>query len=90
MTKDDLVRVRHMLDSSMEAVCFTQNKSRQDLNSERQLVLSLVKLVEIIGEAASKVTKEYQLQSPQIPWQSIINMRNKLIHTKLQSNEYYL
>ena len=69
-----------MLDSASEAVSFVKDKTRQSLDKERQLVLSLVKLIEIIGEAASKITNECRWETPQIPWKNIITMRNRLIH----------
>lgn len=52
MYKDDSVRLLHMLDAAQEAMGFVQGRARSDLNSDRQLVLALVKEVEIIGEAA--------------------------------------
>jgi uncharacterized protein with HEPN domain len=52
MRRDDLIRIRHMLDAAKEALSFAQNKSRADLDSDRMLVLSIVKSIEIIGEAA--------------------------------------
>lgn len=80
MRKDDPVRLRHMLDAAREAVSFIKNKNRSSLDSDRVLVLGLVKSIEIIGEAAANVTKECQYKLPQIPWQNIIGMRNRLIH----------
>jgi len=56
MAKDDLVRLRHMLDSASEAVELIQGISRTDLDTNRVLSLALVRLLEIVGEAASKVT----------------------------------
>jgi uncharacterized protein with HEPN domain len=44
------------------------------------LILSIVKSVEIIGEAASKVSSEGREASPEIPWADIAAMRNRLIH----------
>ena len=44
------------------------------------LVLSLVKELEIIGEAAGKVSDEIRSQYGAIPWQDISGMRNRLIH----------
>jgi len=79
MQKDDLVRLRHMLDAAREALSFSSGKSRADLNSDRMLVLSLVKDIEIIGEAASKVSRDTRKLS-EIPWQDIIDMRNHLTH----------
>ena len=50
-----LVRLRHMLDSAMEAVELIRGKSRTDLDTNRVLSLALVRLLEIVeGEAASK------------------------------------
>lgn len=80
MLKDDLVRLRHMLDAAKEALSFTTGKSRSDLNTNRMLVLSLVKDIEIIGEAASKISVEVKTKNPDIPWIDIVDMRNHLIH----------
>ena len=54
--------------------------ARSDLDANRQLSLSLIRLLEIIGEAASGVSDEYRKKYPQIPWQQMIGMRNRLIH----------
>jgi uncharacterized protein with HEPN domain len=43
-------------------------------------VLSIVKSIEIIGEAASTITKEFRKKHKKIPWANIIAMRNRLIH----------
>ena len=80
MHKDDLIRFRHMLDAAKEAISFIKGKKRSDLDTDRMLVLSLVKSIEIMGEAASKVTKESRDGHPEIPWLNIIGMRNRLIH----------
>ena len=58
MREDDLIRFRHMLDAAREAVAFVRGRTRLDLNSDRQLVLALVKDIEIIGEAAYQVTTD--------------------------------
>lgn len=80
MNKDDVVRLHHMLDAAREAEAFAQNRSRSDLDSDRMLALSLLKLIEIIGEAAATISKESRSQLPQIPWPSIVGMRNRLVH----------
>ena len=80
MQKDDLIRLRHMLDAAQEAISFVAGKSRRDLNLNRMLALSLVKDIEIIGEAASKITLKTREQLAQVPWAMIIGMRNRLIH----------
>ena len=80
MRKDDRIRVRHMLDAALEAMAFSKNKERGDLDKERMLVLSLVKSIEIVGEAASKVSQDTRDHYPEIPWANIVGMRNRLIH----------
>ena len=77
---DDQTRLRHMRDAAVEATRFAQGRSRESLNTDRMLALSLVKLVEIMGEAASRVSQETRSQLPRIPWVQIISMRNRLTH----------
>jgi len=57
MLPHDVTRLRHMIDSAKEALEFTNGKSRSDLDDERILSLAIIKSIEIIGEAASKVSK---------------------------------
>ena len=80
MRKDDRIRVRHMLDTALEAMAFSKNREHSDLDKDRMLVLSLVKSVEIIGEAASKVSQDTRDHYLEIPWANIVGMRNRLIH----------
>ena len=80
MRKDDRVRLQHMLDAANEALAFIHGRIRADLGKDRMLVLSLVKELEIIGEAASKISPETRGQNSAVPWQDISGMRNRLIH----------
>ena len=79
MRKDDIIRLKHMLDAAKEARSFASGKKRSDLDANRQLTLALVKDIEIIGEAASKISEETRTKHPAMPWLDIINMRNRLI-----------
>jgi uncharacterized protein with HEPN domain len=58
MQKADLIRLRHMLDAAKEAVSFAYGKHKDDLRTDRMLTLSVIKAIEMIGEAASKVSTE--------------------------------
>ena len=77
---EPLVRVRHMLDHAREAVEMTEGRSRSDLDADRQLNLALVRLLEVVGEAAARVPEDYRQQHPDIPWRDIADLRNRLIH----------
>jgi uncharacterized protein with HEPN domain len=74
------VRLRHMLDHAREAVDLAKGKSRTDLANTRLLQLGLVRLVEIIGEAAARLPKEERAKYPAIPWEDVVGMRKRLIH----------
>ncbi len=58
MPPDERNRLRHMLEAAQEALEFTAGKSRDDLDHDRQLVLALLKCIEIIGEAAVHVSSQ--------------------------------
>ncbi|MBM3279882.1 MAG: DUF86 domain-containing protein [Candidatus Handelsmanbacteria bacterium] len=69
-----------MLDRAAEAVEMVKGQCRQDLDADRQLNLSLVRLLEIVGEAAARVSEATQRQCPDIPWPAVVGLRNRLIH----------
>lgn len=69
-----------MVDHAREAVAMVQGKSRQDLDQDRKLNLSLVRLLEIVGEAANRIPKQEREHHANIPWAEIIGLRNRLIH----------
>lgn len=76
----DIIRIRHMKDAAKEALSFVRNKTRDDLVKDRKLALSLIKEIEIIGEAASKVGSDLRKKYKDVPWDIIIATRNRLIH----------
>ena len=80
MNDSDLVRLQHMLDAGREALSFLDGRTLDDLKTDRMRALALVKELEIIGEAASKVSEEVRVLSTDIPWPIIVGMRNRLIH----------
>lgn len=55
-------------------------RTRRDLDRDRQLELSLVRLLEVVGEAANRVPRDVQARYPEIPWSAIVGLRNRLIH----------
>ena len=80
MFKDDDVQIRHMLDAAREAVAFVEGRSRPDLDTDRKLNLSLVRLLEIIGEAARGISPEFREAHPDLAWKKMVGMRDHLIH----------
>lgn len=78
--KDDVVRVRHMLDFARKAVQFNKGKSRADLDSNEMLAMATIHLIEVIGEASRTISAELRHQYPEIPWDAISGTRNRLAH----------
>ncbi|MBL7223854.1 MAG: DUF86 domain-containing protein [Candidatus Brocadiae bacterium] len=77
---DPLVCLRHMLDHAREAGEMARGRARSDLDTDRQLQLSLVHLLEIVGEAAARVPPDERIRFQRIQWRDIVDLRNRLIH----------
>jgi len=86
MLRHDAIRLRHMLDAAQEAIAFATGRTRSDLNDSRMLVLSLVKALEIIGEAAFRISPATRTELQDIPWDAIIGMRHRLVHAYFDIN----
>ena len=83
---DDITRLRHMLDATQKVLIFTRNRSREDLDQDDMLALAIVRLIEILGEAAKNISPEIQAQAPQIPWRQITGTRDRLAHAYFDVN----
>ncbi|MDB5481022.1 MAG: uncharacterized protein JWO83_2075 [Caulobacteraceae bacterium] len=80
MRPDDAIRIRHMIEAGETVARFVAGRQRGDIDSDEMLRFALVRAVEIIGEAASRVTQEGREEIPSAPWPDVIFMRNRLIH----------
>lgn len=80
MRKDDEVRIRHMLEAAYEALEMASGRSREDLDNDRMVLHALVRMIEVIGEAAAQVSRETRELHPNLPWRDMTSMRNRLIH----------
>jgi uncharacterized protein with HEPN domain len=80
MSRDDLIRLHHMLEEAKEASASVLGRTRSDLDHNHVWVMGLVKCVEIIGEAAAHIGETTRQRYPQIPWTQLVGMRNRLVH----------
>ena len=78
--RDPAVALRHMLDHAREAAALVQGRSREEVVADRVLSLALVRLLEIIGEAARRVPPQERTQHSDVPWAEIVSLRIRLIH----------
>lgn len=80
MSRPDEVRIRHMVEAAEKALAFSAGRTRGDLDIDEMLRFALVKLVEIVGEAAKQVTDETRKKYPQVAWAESARMRDRLVH----------
>ncbi len=80
MRHEDRVRVLHMIEAAESTARFLAGRNRDDLDRDEMLLFAVVRAIEILGEAASKISPEARAATPEVPWRAITSMRNRLIH----------
>jgi uncharacterized protein with HEPN domain len=78
--RDDGTSLRQMLDHAQELRHLARGKSVADLERDRMFELAVMRLLEVTGEAARRVSEPMRAAHPEIPWADIWGMRNALIH----------
>jgi uncharacterized protein with HEPN domain len=78
--RDPRIALKHMRDHAREALDMIEGRTRGNLDTDRMLSLALVRLLEIVDEAATRVPKEARPRYPAIPWRQLTGLRNRLIH----------
>ena len=81
MEQKDRKALTNMLEMSREAMDLIQNRTREDLDGDKQLTLSLLKYLEMIGSASSRVSRECRSSCGPIPWDDVIEMKQQVVHT---------
>ena len=76
----DPALIKDIIDHASQAVAIAGGRRREDLDTDLQFRYASERLIEIVGEAAGKLSPECRRQQPEIPWNLVIGMRNRLIH----------
>ena len=87
MPKRDRLYCLNMRDYAAQAMTIVADKQRHDFDGDPVLRLALTHLLQIIGEAARRVSQETKDANPEIPWPRIIGMRHRIVHDYLRINE---
>jgi len=87
MFKDDRVYLEHMLEISQKAVKALGNKKRQEYDNDEILLMALAHFIQVIGEAARRVSQPFQDAHPEIPWRQAIGMRHRIVHDYMNVDE---
>lgn len=80
MSPGDRTRLLHMIDAIEAAQRFSAGRARVDLVGDQMLAFALVHSLQIIGEAAARLSPAARQALPDVPWPTIIGMRNRLVH----------
>ncbi len=84
---DDSIYLGHMLDMTRRAVRAIESKTRAQYDEDDILRLGLTHLVQVIGEAARKVSDEFRDEHTEIPWRKIVGMRHRIVHDYMRVDE---
>jgi uncharacterized protein with HEPN domain len=76
---DTIDRLRHIQEAISKIIKYTKRGHRR-FNNEESIQNSIIYYLQIIGEASNAISYEFRSNHPEIPWRSMISMRNKLIH----------
>ena len=80
MRRESSAYVLDMLIAARDALGFVVGLSFENFAADRRTQLSIVKSIEIVGEAASRVDDGIRRAHPEIPWRDIVGMRDRLVH----------
>jgi len=76
----DQSSVLDMLEAASRARSFTRGMSRKRFLTDLKTQAAVVRQIEIIGEAAKRVSDEFRLEHPEVAWRQYAGMRDKMIH----------
>ena len=80
MERDDSVYLRHVIDASERIAEYLDGVNLVQFEKNHLLQDGVIRQLEIVGEAIKRVSKDLRTAYPEVPWQDIAGMRDKLIH----------
>jgi uncharacterized protein with HEPN domain len=80
MQKDDQVYLGHMLDTARKIASKAKGITRDHYDANEDLQMVFAHLVQVLGEAASRVSQAGREQFSDIPWRRIVGMRHRIVH----------
>jgi uncharacterized protein with HEPN domain len=69
-----------MLDAARRAVEFTRDVTLEDFLADEMRGMAVERTLEILGEAARRVSDGFRASHPEIPWRDLVGQRNVLAH----------
>lgn len=76
----DKGRLLHILEAIDNLFEFTDGLSFEEYKSDKILRFAVIKNLEIVGEAAYLLSKEFKAEHAEVEWEAVIYMRHVLVH----------
>ena len=76
----DSVFIAQMVEAAEAALEFTDGQTAESFVDDRLVGYAVVRAVQLVGQAAHRVSAELQAAHPEIPWREMIGMRNVVVH----------
>jgi uncharacterized protein with HEPN domain len=76
----DSIRIRHMIEAVRQALDYAADRNAADIDADPPVKALLIRNLEILGEAASRITPELRAAHQEVPWRDMVDLRNRLIH----------
>jgi uncharacterized protein with HEPN domain len=72
--------VQDILDSINDVRNFIGEMDFENFVKDKKTIYSVVRAIEIIGEATKSVPEEIRTKYPEVPWKKMAGMRDRLAH----------
>ena len=80
MNERDQSLLEDMLGYASDAIALLGDRDAPGLANDKRSQYAVIRAVEVVGEAASKVSEGCRAMYPALPWRQAVGMRNVLIH----------
>lgn len=80
MDKDPKIFLQHILESIEAIEKYMQDLGKTEFYESGQIQDAVIRRCEVIGEATKNLPQAFRDSHPNIPWQEIAGLRDKLIH----------
>ncbi len=80
MKKNNNIYLKHILDAVLRIEEYTQNVHKEQFKENKMMQAAVIREIEIIGEAAKRLTNEFKQKYSNVPWKQMAGMRDKVIH----------
>lgn len=80
MSRDHKVFLKDILDSMEHIEEYVEDMDFEEFKDDQRTIDAVIRNIEIIGEATKQIPDDVKDKNPEIPWEEMAKMRDKMIH----------